>query len=488
MASPYLLELPESPVDVPKHVRIADAIAADIARGRLAPGARLPGSRALASMVGVHRNTANAAYAELAAQGWVEPMASRGVFVRAQTLDPRPRRRSRSAVASRAKAEHPCFALAPAPRSVPGKAAPTEAWVLTGGVPDPRLFPHELLARAYRRALRSHGSELLDYGDAYGELRLRTAVADMLRTTRGLSVGADEVLITRGSQQALWLAAQAMFIPGARVAVESFGYVPAWDAFRHAGGTLVPVPVDSEGLDVAALERRLTDGPIAAVYVTPHHQYPTMVAMSAPRRLALLELARAHRFAILEDDYTHEFHYEGRPRLPIAAADRHGSVVYVGTLSKILAPGLRIGYAVAPRALLERMASLRTFVDRQGDAIAEAAVAELFEDGEVLRHARRMRAAYHARRDALVEALERTLGDRVHVPRPHGGMALWIRMNEGNPERWAANAAERGVRFRPGSDMQLDGRSVPYVRMGFTRHDEDELRQAARQLARAFPR
>src|SRR6185436_18931255 len=152
-----------------------------------------------------------------------------------------------------------------------------------------------------------------------------------------------------------------------------------WEAFRAAGATLVPIPVDRDGIDVDRLAALASSRPLAAIYVTPHHQYPTTVTLKAARRLALLELARSRRFAIIEDDYDHEFHYDGRPVLPLASADTAGVVVYVGTLSKILAPGLRLGFVVAPPPLADRLVQLRLYADRQGDQVMEAAVAELIE-------------------------------------------------------------------------------------------------------------
>src|SRR6185436_7204697 len=187
-----------------------------------------------------------------------------------------------------------------------------------------------------------------------------------------------------------------------------------------------PLPVDEHGLVVDALAELCARERVRAVYVTPHHQYPTTAVLAPGRRIALLELARAQRIAILEDDYDHEFHYEGRPVLPLASADRSGCVVYLGTLSKILAPGLRIGFVVAPPPVVERLSHLRMFADRQGDNLAEYAVAELLEDGEVQRHARRSRKLYQQRRDALASALRKRLGTAVSFQVPSGGSALWV--------------------------------------------------------------
>ena len=191
----------------------------------------------------------------------------------------------------------------------------------------------------------------------------------------------------------------------------------------------------------AGVENTIEDKAPRAFYLTPHHQYPTLATLSAPRRLALLELARRHRFALIEDDYDHEFHYEGRPVLPLASADAGGVVIYVGTLSKIFAPGLRAGWVVAPRPVIDALARLRVQVDQQGDLPVEAALAELLEDGVLQRHARKARRIYQARRDFLVEALTRQLPEVLSFRVPTGGLALWTRARGVKVDAWCARAA-----------------------------------------------
>jgi GntR family transcriptional regulator/MocR family aminotransferase len=188
--------------------------------------------------------------------------------------------------------------------------------------------------------------------------------------------------------------------------------------------------------------------------------------------------------AVIEDDYDHEFHYEGRPVLPLASTDAAGSVIYVGTLSKVLAPGLRLGYVVAPPPLLERLVVLRSCIDLQGDAILEAAVAELISDGEVQRQVRRVRRAYHARRDVLAAALHTQLGDAVSFTTPGGGMALWLRARPDiSIPAWEREAAAHGVQFQPGRRFAFDGRERQQLRLGFAGLDERKLREAAKRLA-----
>jgi GntR family transcriptional regulator/MocR family aminotransferase len=471
----------------PLFERVGGAVAEAIRSGRLRPGDRLPSTRALAASLGVHRNTVIAAYAELAAQGWTRSARGRGTFVSEALPD----------VPARPFAEGPVrrptrlgFSLPRARTAAPPLAwpPPTDVLSLAGGVPDLREAPAEELARAYRRALlRRRGPSALDYGYERGHPALRAQLAAMLSALRGLSVGPDEVFVTRGSQLALYLTARAIIRPGDVVAVERLGYAPAWEAFRAAGARLVPVSLDESGMHIEPIAALARGGRLRAVYLTPHHQYPTLAVLAPERRLELLALARRHRFAIVEDDYDYEMHYEGRPLLPLASADDAGVVVYVGTLSKILAPGVRIGYVVAPAPLLERFAWLRRAIDRQGDPAIERAVAELLEDGVVERHAKRVRRVYRARRDALGQALRGELGDVVSFALPPGGMALWVKTAAGlDVDAWARRSLARGAHFLPGRAFAFDGRPRAAARLGYACLDEAELEEAVRRMRAAL--
>jgi GntR family transcriptional regulator/MocR family aminotransferase len=306
----------------------------------------------------------------------------------------------------------------------------------------------------------------------------------MVRDARGIAATADEVMVTRGSQMALDLVARAIVRPGDVVCVEALGYRPSWRALERAGARLVGVPVDAGGIDVDALAKICARTPVRLLYVTPHHQYPTTTVLTAGRRARLLALARKHRVAILEDDYDHEFHYDGRPVLPLASMDRHGVVVYIGTLSKILAPGLRLGFVIAPRPLIDRLARERYLVDRQGDHALELAIAELIEDDELGRHTRKMRRIYHARRDVLAAALRDQLGDRVSFQVPTGGIALWVETAPGlDADHWYERGLDHGVVFQPGSMFSLTGKRVAGARFGYGACNEAEIKLAVRRLA-----
>ena len=476
------------PESKPRFVAIARALIEEIRRGRLRPGDRIPSTRELAAQQGAHRNTIVAAYRDLAAQGWITTSQGKGTFVTGQ-LDPvpmggraRPLRKPKLGDPHRMGFSMPPTVLsAMPPRAVPGGRNPI---LLDSGLPDPRLLPSALIARAYRRVLRNTG--LLGDGDAQGWLGLREANAGTLAAQRAIPCTADDVLVTRGSQQAIDLVARAVVRPGDAVVVEALGYRPGWDALRLAGAELIPIPVDGDGIDTAALARVLERRSVRLVYVTPHHQFPTLATLSASRRVALLASCRKHRVAILEDDYDHEFHYGTHPVAPLRSLDVDGIVLYVGTLSKVLAPGLRTGWVVAPRPLVATMTRIRSAADRQGDRPLEAALAELFDDDTIGRHIRRMRRIHLERRTAAVAALTKHLSGSVRFTIPQGGMALWLDVDPAlDPDAWAAAAAARGVAVAPGSRFTLDGTARPNLRLGYCSHDPGELELGIARLAAA---
>jgi GntR family transcriptional regulator / MocR family aminotransferase len=463
----------------PLYRQIAGALAGEISRGRLKPGDVLPGTRTLAEAVAVNRITVLTAYEELAAEGWITAHPARGCVVANDIPDIRSPRATQP---SASVAGAPRYALPPAtvvPRSPEHLRG---VLVLGASSPDPRLLDVEPLARAYRRALRKRGNRLLGYSDPQGYLPLRTAIAEMLARARGMSASAAHVFITRGSQMAISLAARTLLRPGDLVAVEALGYRQIWNTFAAAGAVLAPVPVDGSGLDTGALGDLVRRGRVAAVYVTPQHQFPTTVPMTPERRRDLLELAQRHGFAVIEDDYDHEFHYDGAPRLPLASLDGGSSVLYVGSFSKLLAPGVRLGFIAGPIPLIERLAVHREYLDMQGDAITEAAVAEMLEDGEVQRHVRRVRGVYKTRRDLLASLLRGAFGSRLAFDVPDGGVALWARTSGIDVEAWARRALERDVAFQTAGEFSFHGAHPSAARLGFACLDGDELREAVRRL------
>ncbi|GAA0723517.1 PLP-dependent aminotransferase family protein [Dokdonella soli] len=466
----------------PLFLQLASAIAEDIRRGRLKSGDPLPGSRELAECLGLNRNTVIAGYGELVAEGLVHTRVGGGTFVaQSMAMPDRP---------PSLPIEAPTYALSPPLRSPqPNGALPPGALMMSAGLPDVRLFPARALARAFRRAIEHRGRALLTYADPGGHRRLRAELATMLSRTRGLLATPENTMVTRSIEQGIDLVARTLLAPGDVVAVEAFGYPSAWSVLKLAGAHLVPLPLDGDGLDLDALETLLTRERVRAVFLTPHHQFPTTTVMSQARRARLAELALSHGFAIIEDDYDHEFHYAGQPILPIAAGAGRANVVYVGSLANLLAPGTSTGFVVAPPLVFKRLLNLRAASDARGDAAMECAIAELFEDGELLRHARRMRRIYATRRDTLAAALSRHLGGAISFRVPDGGMAIWVRINDAiDVAAWARAGESEGVIFHGGRRYDLLERDQPFMRLGFSYHDEAELEEAVRRMAHALTR
>ena len=465
----------------PLFLQLASTIAEDIRRGRLKPGESLPGSRELAECLGVNRNTVVAGYDELLAEGLVSTRVGGGTFV--ANLAPAP---ASPSLANDA----PTFALAPIVHACPPSNAPAPGTLMMAhSVPDVRLFPARPLARAFRRAIEHRGRALLTSNDPCGHARLRAELATMLARTRGIATTPENIMVTRSIEQGIDLVARALLAPGDAVVVERFSYAPARSVMKLAGARLMPVPVDEQGMDVSALEAVLARETVRAVFVTPHHQFPTTAVMAPERRARLAELALVHRFAIIEDDYDHELHYAGKPILPIAAGRGRPNTVYIGSLANFLTPGFGTAFVVAPPAVIERLISFRAASDAQGDAAVECAIAELFEDGELLRHVRRMRRMYVARRDALAAALQRHLGSAITFRVPDGGMALWARVDDAiDTATWAQAGAREGVVFNDARGCDFHERDTSHMRLGYSFHDEAELEEAARRMARALMR
>jgi GntR family transcriptional regulator/MocR family aminotransferase len=262
------------------------------------------------------------------------------------------------------------------------------------------------------------------YGDPAGAMPLREAIADHLRLARGVRCEAEQILVVSGSQAALRLAAVVLVDRGDRVAMEEPGYPGARDALSAAGSELVAVPVDDEGLSVAALGslgRRLR-----AVYVTPSHQYPLGMSMTAARRLALLDWAFRHNAWIVEDDYDSEYRYVSRPLGALQGMDAHERVIYVGTFSKVLFPALRVGYVVVPPSLWQRFVEARLALDLFSPTLYQLALAEFLREGHFARHLRHMRGVYLARRNALLTGLARHCGDRLTVHNADAGLHVAV--------------------------------------------------------------
>jgi GntR family transcriptional regulator/MocR family aminotransferase len=328
-------------------------------------------------------------------------------------------------------------------RAAPNLASDGRAFI--PGVPDLRAFPLAQWRRLVERAWRGLDPALLNYGDPAGVPALRTAIADHLRAARGVVCTADQVFITDGSQASLDLCARACADAGDTVWMEDPGYGGALAAFRGAGLAIEPVAIDAQGLAPTAGD--WTARPPRLIYTTPSHQYPVGVVLSLARRLALIDGARAAGALIIEDDYDSEFRHEGPPLAAMQGLAPDAPVLYCGTFSKTMFPALRIGFLVVPPGLAQPLAAMRAQSSAAGRVAEQLALVEFLRSGEFALHLRRMRRLYRQRRDALVAALERHLGDVADVQGAATGMHLSLRLRDGNLSdvAIAARARAQGV-------------------------------------------
>ncbi len=474
------LTLDDSP-DLPLGQRVAATLRQAILSGRLPPGAALPGSRVLAERLGVNRQTVIPALQELEAEGWVVTEPNRGTFVALEPpsgIHPPPEEADGGQ-------SHIGFDLPSLLQSV--STTSQGALLLADGAADPRLAPAKELARGYQRALLRHGTRLLQDRDPLGTLLLREGLAAWLAERQDVKVDPGRILITRGSRGGLALLASTLFKPGEVAAVEDPGNRGAWDILgQGARLSLRPVPVDADGMDPAALEALLRREPVRLLYLTPRRQFPTGGSLSRMRADRILELARQYRVAVLEDDYDGEICYGEPHPESLRSRDRSGQVIHIGSLSRLLAPGLRLGFLVLPAPLVPFLARARRGQEEQGDPAFEWAVADLIRDGELARHLRRVRKVYQARRDLLVNLLRERLGEILQVEPPAGGMGLWVHARPGvDATAWVQAARTRGLILNPPSHFYL-GDSRPDFRMGFAQADEAELVEAVSRLTEGW--
>lgn len=479
----------------PIFVQLSDQLHQLVRAGTLSAGQRLPGTRQLASLLNLHRQTVVAAYDEGLAQGWLDSRPGSGTYVAAHVSGVQPQPLPATALpgglmptAQPHGIRHmPGYAFAPGAHLVRPVLTNTGGLRLDDGFPDIRLAPMDDLSRAYRSYFRwGDPQRHFGYGDTKGHPLLREQLAQYLIETRGLPITPDNVLITRGSIMGLHLSCQVLLRPGDVFAMGESSWSGAAMNARQAGATVLTVPVDANGLDVDALARLCEQQPVRMVYVTPHHHYPTTVTLRADRRVRLLQLAERWGFAILEDDYDYDFHYLSRPILPLASADRRGMVIYVGSLTKSIAPAFRVGYVVAPTALIDELARLRRIIDRQGDPMLEFAIGQLLKNGDLKRHFRKALRTYHARRDHVCDLLTDQLADAVQFSKPDGGLAVWARFRHDLDMMAVAERAGRmGLTLANGLAHNPPGTQLNSTRLGFASSTPAELEQSVAILKKA---
>ncbi|WP_417771041.1 PLP-dependent aminotransferase family protein [Stappia sp.] len=467
---------------VPLPEQIYRGVRAAISDGRLALGGRLPSSRALAASLSVSRNTVNAAYELLVAEGVVS--VRKGAAPRILDEKRLPPRFGGTQAGS-----------APAPSaglSARGLAMAVDHWGATErkrggklepGTPGLDCFPQDEWARTLRRATRGLRGGALFYDEIAGYGQLRQALARYLVEERGLRASPERIIVTPSTQASLFLLASILADPGDTVWLEDPGYLGARAAFLAAGLSVRPMPVDADGADPSVMP---LDPPPRLIYVTPSHQYPFGVRMPLERRLMVLERARACGGLVVEDDYDSEFLFAGRPLAALQGLGHDGQTVYLGTFSKAMLPGLRCAYMVVPEDLAPALARTLRVTGHFANVATQAALADFIESGRYRAHLRRIRETYEERGCALAAALRSRLGNAVGLSDPVGGVQCAVRFNMPcNDKAVAAAANRRGFGVAALSAYALEADVCGLV-VGFANAREGDAEACAIAIAEAL--
>ena len=450
------------------YIQIADGIIGFIKNGTWKAGEIMPGTRQVAAELRVNRNTVVQAFDILLAEGWLIS-----------------EERKRTCISDKIQ-------ITPASEKEEVQQPLTEIYrkdliFFDDGLPDVSCAPMEELARAYRRIFnRKARWQIMNLASEFGDEKFRHVISNMLNQNRSMRTSSHEICITRGSQMALFLTAHCLLERGDVILVENPGFRPAWEAFEHAGARIIPIPVDDEGIDVIEVESVLQKRKVKAVYLTPHHQYPTTATLSLARRLKLIELSNLYGFTIIEDDYDNVFHFSQRPVLPISSFESmdKSNYVYIGSLSKLIAPAIRVGYIAASPRFIIKIGQLRKIIDGQGDTIMEQSIMELIGDGDIRRHQKRMLSYYERKRDYFASLLDHYLPDKVIYKKPDGGLAFWIKpVATVDLFRLKQQANTQLVSFYTSDRFSFD---TPFtgLRLGYASLSEAELSNGIEVLAK----
>ncbi len=477
--------------EIPLYRQIQRFLAEQIQAGSLSPDTRLPATRELAAALGVGRITVANAYAELQADGLIYTRPGSGTFV-ASPLIPLGSRNAKQATLTDwplwqqsllARTWHPAYQHL---REILSEIDHPDPISFAAGLGAPEFFPAEEFRKSLNAAMRREGQACFDYGDRAGYPPLREDVARIL-SNQGIPSSPDEVLITNGSQQAISLVARLLIRPGDAVLVESPTYINAIDLFRSMDIRVIGIPMDEQGMDLHAAEEALSVHRPRLIYTMPTFQNPTGICMSGHRRRQLIELAHRFQVPILEDDCFGDLRYEG-PALPaLKALDPDGYVIYVNTFSKILMPGLRIGYLVASGPVYSRLLDCKNVLDLATSQPIQRGLQAYISVGRYQTHLRRACRVYRQRRDAALEALASHMPTGVRWLVPRGGLFLWLEL----PDPWSADdlfpvAAAEGVVFAPGSHFFPAERSQPCLRLNFVIHPPERAREGIKRLGIAM--
>jgi GntR family transcriptional regulator/MocR family aminotransferase len=464
---------------LPLHRQLYEALRRAILEGKLSPDERLPSSRDLVQDLQMSRNTVVAALNQLTVEGYLVSRVGSGTFVSAKVPH-------RAAPGRRSTKPHPAVHLSHRGEAL-GKrfcASELEIQPFTPGIADFSAFPVALWQRLQNKHWRMTYPEMLDYSSSGGYAPLRRAVADYLRVFRSVPLDVEQVIITSGTQESLELCSQLLADQGDTVWLEDPAYWGAGKAFMATGLKLHPVPVDDQGITPRPHDKAT---PPKLIYVTPSHQYPTGAVMSLARRHQILSLANQHQAWVLEDDYDSEFRFSGPPISSLAGLDTQGRVLYLGSFSKVLYPGLKLGYMVVPKGLAEAVKRAHYDINRPGQMPVQAALAEFIDMGHFAGALRKARQSYAQRRHSLLTALQPCLGPRAQITGAEQGLHLCLRLPDDMDDRaLAAQIGKLGLTVRPLSAYCLRRHDLKGLIIGYGYAPLAEINRFGPVLAQAI--
>lgn len=474
----------------PLHQQLYRQIRDELASGSFnGNSSRLPSTRTLAADLGIARLTVKAAFEKLHAEGYLQARTGSGTFV----ADSLPETfLSPSKPTAEPRRERPAR-LSDRVKNVPDKRAGKQFDLGIAGAPGvsfvPALaaideFPIEIWERLRTQVLARKGAHLLQYASSRGDADLRKAIATYLCDFRGARCHPDQIVVTAGTQQAMMISAMALVNPGDVAWIEDPGFYQARRSFVFAGATVVPRPVDKEGIVIARPSKRAAP---KIIYVTPSHQFPLGMTMSLARRIALIDFARTSDAYIFEDDHSSEFRYTGPPLPCLQGLDNSGRVIYAGTMSKILYPSLRLGYLLVPEPLVDSMIKIRAVMDQHSSAIDQATLARFLSEGYFLSHIKRMRKLYADRREFFIEQFNSLLSKHFILQIPEAGLhfVAWLRRADELPEITRV-CAEIGIRPTPLSSCFIKAELKPALTFGFAAWTRAQIREGLTKLALAL--
>lgn len=449
------------------YIQIAQQIVNAIQRGYLLVGSKLPGSRSLSEVLGVHRQTIVSTYEELELQGWVETLPNKGTFVLDPLKTPIKERPYKKLVSLERYPQKTGYSIHSSNLLDDPLVTTKGKIVVDDGQPDYRLSSLSSITSEYTAYLkRSANKKSIQQNVIGGSSYFKVQLSNYLNLNRGLHISSEHLFVTRSTELCLYVLSKVLIQKNDIVIVGSLSYYKANMILQEAGAKLVTIPIDEEGIDIDQLERYLQRHTIRAVYVNPNRHYPTTVSLSAARRIRLLQLAKEYQFVIIEDEFDMEIQYERSAILPLISGDIEGMVVYLGSFGKSLAPGFHSGFVVAPENLIIELRKHLSLMDYQGNAPLEQVLGMMIEEGNYDRFQRKLTKQYQERRDLFCFLLEKHWGKFIRFEKPSGGLAVWVSFKKKwSVRKFAQLLEKRGIEIP--EHLLYQDRSNQGIRLGF---------------------